>query len=142
MNGVSAPDRVRYVSAVVGLVLVVMPDQLFEEYPARRDPAVVAVGGEPVAVTERAVMHDDPAAAAPGSRREMCGVTTFEMNDRRHDAPPPTTSATKDGRPCDPEDTKVSRHFKRQSLSCRPSLSERASNVESCVRGGTAAARA
>src|SRR5207249_1752027 len=87
-------DRVWYESGVAALVLGVLPDQLFEEHAARRDPAMVASGGGSVAVTERAVMHDDPADAAARPRREVCGVATFEVNDRRHDAPPPTTSAT------------------------------------------------
>src|SRR5437879_7380632 len=120
MNWIRAADRVRYVPGV-GLVLDVLSDQLLEEHAARRDPAVIGVRGEAVAVTERAVMHDDPADAAAGPRREVCGVTTLEVNDCRHDAPPPTTSATKDGRPCDPEDTKVSRHFKRQISLWSPS---------------------
>src|SRR2546428_8998759 len=94
MKWISTRDRAWHVSRVVGLGLDVLRDQLLEEHAPRRDPAMVAVGSETVAVTERAVMHDDPADAAAGPRCEVGGVATFEVNDRRHDAPPPTTSAT------------------------------------------------
>src|SRR5437870_11056695 len=95
MKRMSTRDRAWHVTGVVGLGLDVLRDQLLEEDAPRRDPAVVAVGSETVAVAERAVMHDDPTDAAAGPRCEVGGVTTLEVNDRRHDAPPPTTSATR-----------------------------------------------
>ena len=68
MKWISAPDRMRHVSRVVAVFLDVLPNQLLEEYPTRRDPAMVSIGGETVAVAECAVMQDDPADAAAGPR--------------------------------------------------------------------------
>jgi hypothetical protein len=71
MQWTSVPDRVRYVPGVVGAIADFLPDELLEEYAAGRDPAMVAVGREAVAVAERPVMHDDPADAAPRPRCEV-----------------------------------------------------------------------
>jgi hypothetical protein len=56
---VGAPDRVRDEPNVIALFDVVS-DQLLEEHTACRDPAMVGVGSEAIAVPEGAVMHDDP----------------------------------------------------------------------------------
>jgi hypothetical protein len=55
---------------------------------------MIALGPETLAISERAVMHDDAADAAR-TRSAMGGVAALEVNDRRHDAPPLLTSATR-----------------------------------------------
>jgi hypothetical protein len=89
MQWTSVPDRVRYVPGVIGAVIDFLPDQLFEEYATCRDPAMVAVGSEAIAVTERAVMHDDAADSTARARREMSDAAAFEVDHRRHGPPPP-----------------------------------------------------
>jgi hypothetical protein len=59
----SAPDRVRYVPGVIAAVIEPLPDQLFEEDATCWDPPMFAFGCGSGAVSERAVMHDDPADA-------------------------------------------------------------------------------
>src|SRR5467141_3427380 len=84
MQWTSVPDRVRYVPGVIAAVIDFLPDQLFEEHAARWDPPMVAVGRDSVAVTERAVMHDDAAGPTARSRREVRRVAALEVDDRRH----------------------------------------------------------
>jgi hypothetical protein len=83
-----APDRVRYVPRVIAAVIDSGPDELFEEDATRWDPPMLAIGRESVAVSERAVMHHDPANSTARTGREMCGIAAFKVNDRRHGVPP------------------------------------------------------
>ena len=85
----SAPDRVRYVPGVIAAVIDSLPDQLFEEDATRRDPPMLAVGRESIAVPERAVVHHDPANSTARTGREMSGTAALEVDDRRHGTPPP-----------------------------------------------------
>jgi hypothetical protein len=116
---------VRYVPGVIGAVIDFLPDQLFEEYATRRDPAMVAIGAEPIAVTERSVMHDDAAESTARARREMCGTAALEVDHRRHGPPPLDANATRMCRSGNRQDTKTSREFKREFVgrvrSVRPS---------------------
>jgi hypothetical protein len=56
------------VPGVIAAVINVLPDELLEEHATGRDPAMVVVGSEAIAVTERAVMHDDPADTTARTR--------------------------------------------------------------------------
>ena len=84
----SAPERVRYVPGVIAAVITFLPDQLLEVDAAGRDPTMVVIGREAIAVAERAVMHDRSADSATRARPEVCGAAALEVNDCRHDAPP------------------------------------------------------
>jgi hypothetical protein len=76
------------------VVIDFLPDELLEEHAAGRDPAMVAVGREAIAVAEGPVMHDDPTDTTARTRGEMCWVTALKMNHRRrHDLPPLTACA-------------------------------------------------
>src|SRR6266542_1122943 len=89
MQWTRAPVRVRYVPGVIAAVIGSLPEQFLEEHAARRDPAMIGVGREAIAVPERPVMHDDPADATARALCEVAEVAAFEVNHRRHDAPPP-----------------------------------------------------
>jgi hypothetical protein len=78
----SVPDRVRYVPGVITAVIDFLPDELFEEHATGRDPAMISVGCEAIAVTERPVMHHDAADPSARSRREMCDVAALEVDER------------------------------------------------------------
>jgi hypothetical protein len=80
------------VPGVIAAVIDFLPDELVEEHAACRDPAMLAVGRETIAVSECAVVHHDPANSTARTRREVCAVAAFEVNDRRHGYLPWTQS--------------------------------------------------
>lgn len=90
----SVPDVVRYVpGSRVAIVVVRLPVRIsndeLEWNASRWDPAMIGVVRRAIAVAERAVPHHDPAHAVARSRGKVRGIPTLEVNDRRHDAPPP-----------------------------------------------------
>jgi hypothetical protein len=83
---------VRDVPGVVAAVIDSVLDELFEGDATCRDPAMLAVGRESIAVPERAVVHHDLANSTARTSREMCGTAAREVDDGRHGAPPPDPS--------------------------------------------------